>query len=74
MASYRPPPRGINAHYAIAAVAITVLINRRKDVKLIPGLLQQNGGKTKKVRARHLICMCKGDVEPVGLGAPLGVY
>ncbi|CAM9892112.1 unnamed protein product [Pylaiella littoralis] len=49
MASYRPPPRGINAHYAIAAVAITVLINRRKDVKLIPGLLQQNGGKTKKM-------------------------
>lgn len=49
MTSYRPPPRGINAHYAIAAVAITVLINRRKDIKLIPGLLQQNRGKTRKV-------------------------
>lgn len=44
-----PPPRGVNAHYAIAAVAITVLINRRKDLKLVPGLLQENGGKTTKV-------------------------
>lgn len=44
-----PPPRGVNAHYAIAAVAVTVLINRRKDIKLIPGLLQRNGGKTRKV-------------------------
>lgn len=44
-----PPPRGVNAHYAIAAVAITVLINRRKDIKLIPSLLQRNGGKTRKV-------------------------
>lgn len=48
-----PPPRGIDAHYAIAAVAVTVLINRRKDLKLIPGLLQPNGGKTKKVSACH---------------------
>lgn len=46
-----PPPRGVNAHYAIAAVAVTVLINRRKDIKLIPGLLQRNGGKTRKVSA-----------------------
>ncbi|CAM9154280.1 unnamed protein product [Ectocarpus sp. 12 AP-2014] len=44
-----PRPRGIDAHYAIAAVAVTVLINRRKDLKLIPGLLQPNGGKTKKM-------------------------
>lgn len=46
-----PPPRGVNAHYAIAAVAVTVLINRRKDIKLIPELLQRNGGQTRKVRA-----------------------
>eukprot|EP00752_Nemacystus_decipiens_P012372 g10966.t1 len=46
---YPPPPRGVNAHYAIAAVAITVLINRRKDLKLVPGLLQKNGGKTTKM-------------------------
>lgn len=44
------PPRGVNAHTAIAAVAITVLINRRGDIKLIPGLLSRNGGKTRKVR------------------------
>lgn len=44
-----PPPRGVNAHYAIAAVALTVLINRRQDVKLIPGLLRRNGGQTRKV-------------------------
>lgn len=49
MSSAGPPPRGVNAHYAIAAVAITVLINRRKDIKLIPGLLARNGGKTRKV-------------------------
>lgn len=46
-----PPPRGVNAHYAIAAVALTVLINRRHDIKHIPALLQPNGGKTRKVRA-----------------------
>lgn len=46
-----PPPRGVNAHYAIAAVAVTILINRRKDIKLIPGLLEENGGKTTKVCA-----------------------
>eukprot|EP00903_Cladosiphon_okamuranus_P018345 g16877.t1 len=47
--AYPPPPRGVNAHYAIAAVAITVLINRRKDLKLVPNLLQKNGGKTTKM-------------------------
>ena len=48
--AYAPPPRGVNAHYAIAAVAITVLINRRKNLKLVPGVLQKNGGKTTRVR------------------------
>lgn len=50
-----PPPRGINAHYAIAAVAVTVLINRRKDIKLIPELLQKNGGQTRKVCVRMMM-------------------
>ena len=58
--AYPPPPRGVNAHYAIAAVAVTVLINRRKDLKLVPGLLQKNGGKTTKVGTRRPRCMFFG--------------
>lgn len=62
-----PPPRGVNAHYAIAAVAVTILINRRKDIKLIPGLLARNGGKTSKVREPHAFLALKVTMQFVGL-------